>query len=297
MDLRVLNDIILPTIIDIDQGTRNKILKVENTLGFMKTTIYFFTGTGNSLKIAKTIVKKLENCELIPIAKVWQREDIESTSESIGFVFPLYYAGLPKIVYNFIEKINLSKSEFFFTVVTSAGDITELPLQQVETILSSKLKSLNAGFLITMPNNYIIGFDIHSEKRQKEFFEKADEQVELISKMVNSKENNLTQDIFEKDLSRRNRFNKKFREVVNESDKAFYSDDNCTSCGVCKEVCPVKNIILVEGIPQWHHKCQQCLACINFCPERSIQFDDKTLTTGRYHHPEIALQEIKNQKA
>ncbi len=53
---------------------------------------------------------------------------------------------------------------------------------------------------------------------------------------------------------------------------------------------------LTDGIPQWQHKCQHCLACINFCPENSIQFGEKTLKTGRYHHPEIKLKEIINQK-
>ena len=53
---------------------------------------------------------------------------------------------------------------------------------------------------------------------------------------------------------------------------------------------------MYEGKPQWLHRCQQCLACINFCSEESIQFDTKSLNTGRYHHPEITLQDIVNQK-
>lgn len=262
----------------------------------MQTTIYYFTGTGNSLKIARDLTQKLEECELIPIAKGWQKEDLESTSEKIGFIFPLYYSGLPKIVYDFINKIDLSKSNYFFTVVTSAGDINELPLQQLEKILKTKAKTLSAGFFITMPNNYIIGFDIHSEESQKRFFGRAINQVEKISEIVKDKKQNLNQEIFVKNLSRSERFNQNFRNEVNESDKSFYADDSCSSCGICEQVCPVNNIILVDGIPEWQHNCQQCLACINFCPEKSIQFGTETLKTGRYHHPEITLQEIINQK-
>ncbi len=262
----------------------------------MQTTIYYFTGTGNSLKIAKDLAQKLEECELIPIAKVWQTEDLESTSEKIGFIFPLYYSGLPKIVYDFIDKIDLSKSNYFFAVITSGGDIKEFPLQQLEKILKTKLKTLSAGFIIIMPNNYIIGFDIHSEESQKRFFGRAINQVEKISEIVKDKKQNLNQEIFVKNLSRSERFNQNFRNEVNESDKSFYADDSCSSCGICEHVCPVNNIKLVEGIPEWQHNCQQCLACINFCPEKSIQFGTETLKTGRYHHPEITLQEIINQK-
>ncbi len=262
----------------------------------MQTTIYYFTGTGNSLKIARDLAQKLEECELIPIVKVWQTEDLESTSEKIGFIFPLYYSGLPKIVYDFINKIDLSKSNYFFTVVTSAEDINDLPLQQLEKILKTKGKTLSAGFFINMPNNFIIGFNIHSEERQKRFFENAINQVEKISEIIKDKKENLTQDLFEKNLSKSEEINQTFRDEVYEYDKSFYADDNCNSCGICEKTCPVSNIILVEGIPQWQHKCQLCLACINFCPEKSIQFDKKTLKTGRYHHPEITLQEIINQK-
>ena len=262
----------------------------------MKTVIYYFSGTGNSLKIAKDLAAKLDDSELIPIAKVWESENLESKSENVGFVFPLYYSGLPKIVIDFINRLNITKPDYFFTIITSAGDINEQPLQQLDKILKSKSKKLNAGFLVTLPTNYIIGYDVDPEEKQKEYFEKAIKQVEIISKTVKSKEENITQEILQKDLSRSEEVNRDFLEKVNESDKSFYVDDNCSSCGICEKVCPVNNIELIEGKPKWQHKCQQCLACINFCPEKSIQFGKETLKTQRYHHPEINLQEIINQK-
>ena len=264
----------------------------------MESTIYFFTGTGNSLKVAKDLAEILGDCELIPIAKIWQKKNLASTAQKVGFAFPLYYSGMPKIVYDFIEKIDVSSAEYIFAIVTSAGDVTELPLQQANTLLNAKSapKSLNAGFLVTMPNNYIIGFDIHPEKRQKEFFEKEKEQVKEISEIVKTKKGNLNQEIFTKKLSRAERFNAKFREDVNESDKNFYAEENCSSCGICENICPVNNITINDGVPEWHHKCQQCLACINFCPEKAIQFGSGTLKTQRYHNPEITFDDISNQK-
>ncbi|MFW9972806.1 MAG: EFR1 family ferrodoxin [Candidatus Odinarchaeota archaeon] len=263
----------------------------------MKTSIYFFSGTGNSLKIARNLAKNLEDVELIAIAKIWEMEKIKSKSEKIGFVFPLYWSGLPKIVYDFINKLDLSNSNYFFTVVTSAGDINELPLQQIDKILKKKSKKLNAGFYIDMPNNYIIGFDIHSKERQNEFFENAIKKVRIISEIVNNQENNINNKILEKDVSRSAEINKNFRESVYECDKSFYVNENCNNCGICKEVCPVNNVTLINGVPKWQHKCQQCLACINFCPEKAIQYGEETLKTQRYHHPEITIMDIKNQKS
>ena len=262
----------------------------------MATTIYYFTGTGNSLSVAKLLSEKLEDCELVPIAKIWEENHLMSTNEEVGFIFPLYWSGLPKIVYDFVNKIDLKETNYFFTVITSAGDITELPLQQLQLILKQKDKKLNAGIYITMPNNYIIGYNIHSKERQRQFFERAITQIESFSEIIKDKSENLDNKIFEKDVSRSEKFNKKFRENVYESDKSFTVDDNCSSCGICEQVCPVNNIILIEGKPEWQHKCQQCLACINFCPEKSIQIGTQTVKTGRYHHPEIKLKQIISQK-
>lgn len=262
----------------------------------MKTTIYYFSGTGNSLKVTKDLAERLEDTELIPIARIWDEEKLESKSEKIGFIFPLYYSGLPKLVYDFIDKLNTSKTKYFFTVVTSTGDINEQPLQQLDKLLKKKSKKLNAGFYVNMPNNYIIGFDIHSKERQKEFFENSTKEIKIISEIVTNQEDNLTQEILGKDVDRSAKINKNFRDSVNESDKAFHINESCNSCGICEKICPVNNIILKNRIPEWQHKCQQCLACINFCPEKAIQFGNQTQNTQRYHHPEISIKDIVKQK-
>lgn len=262
----------------------------------METAIYFFTGTGNSLIIAKDLVEKLNDAELIPIAKIWDSANIKTECEKIGFIFPLYWSGLPRIVYDFINKLNLSKTKYIFAVITSAGDINEQPLQQLKKLLKAKGKTLNAGFYITMPSNYIIGYDVDPESRQKELFEKAVNEVEAILDIIKFNENNLSREIFEKDVSRSETINKDFRENVYNSDIAFYANNQCNGCGTCEDICPVNNIILLDDKPNWQHRCQQCLACINFCPEKAIQFGEKTIETQRYHHPKITVQDIITQK-
>ena len=107
----------------------------------------------------------------------------------MGFIFPLYYAGLPKIVYDFLNKIVLSKSNYFFAVLTYAGDINTTPLFQVKTILNTKSKALNAGFYVLIPNIFIIGYNVNSEDRQRKYFEEAIKVVNTIQKIVENSEN------------------------------------------------------------------------------------------------------------
>ncbi|MDR3600940.1 MAG: 4Fe-4S ferredoxin, partial [Desulfosporosinus sp.] len=65
----------------------------------MRNRIYFFTGTGNSLKVAQDIAKALPSCELVAIYKDTLLE-IPSGYERIGFVFPNYAGGPPSMVAN-----------------------------------------------------------------------------------------------------------------------------------------------------------------------------------------------------
>ncbi|MFX1452638.1 MAG: EFR1 family ferrodoxin [Promethearchaeota archaeon] len=259
----------------------------------MKTSIYYFSGTGNSLKIARDLSEKLEECELVPIAKVWQNKHLVSVSEKVGFIFPLYFFGLPKIVYDFVDKIEFDDSNYFFAVITRGGDLDCVALYQLEEILKAKSKSLNAGFFVRMPANFYRN-DTESEKEQ--IFREAIREIEKISKIINENGNTPKIEIDEKKKNQWEKINYKFRKTVNINDKSFYADEKCTQCGTCEKICPVNNIILVEGVPQWQHECQQCVACINFCPENSIHYGKKISENQGYHHPEITVQDMINQK-
>ena len=66
--------------------------------------IFYFSGTGNSLTIARQLAKFTTDALLVDMAQPWQSsQTIEA--ETIGFVFPVYAWGLPLIVEDFIHKL------------------------------------------------------------------------------------------------------------------------------------------------------------------------------------------------
>ncbi|MCL2195130.1 MAG: EFR1 family ferrodoxin [Oscillospiraceae bacterium] len=55
--------------------------------------------------------------------------------------------------------------------------------------------------------------------------------------------------------------------------KAMHSvhvDEDCTGCGVCAKICPMKNLTMQERMPVQHDRCTVCLRCVNACPTRAI---------------------------
>ena len=59
----------------------------------MKTVLYWFSGTGNSLMIAKTIAAELGGAEMVPMLRADRAADV--VAERVGLVFPVYGRRVP----------------------------------------------------------------------------------------------------------------------------------------------------------------------------------------------------------
>ncbi|MHB1134899.1 MAG: EFR1 family ferrodoxin [Chloroflexota bacterium] len=79
-------------------------------------------------------------------------------------------------------------------------------------------------------------------------------------------------------------------------DRAFNVDERCTGCGICANVCPVGNIHMADGRPAWQQHCEQCFACLHWCPKEALQFGSKTSGKRRYHHPDVTLADMVRQR-
>ena len=53
-----------------------------------KVEVYYFSGTGNSLTVARDIAKEL-NAKIINILSIINQENINSDANVLGFVFPI----------------------------------------------------------------------------------------------------------------------------------------------------------------------------------------------------------------
>ncbi|MHA2117232.1 MAG: EFR1 family ferrodoxin [Candidatus Thorarchaeota archaeon] len=252
--------------------------------------MFYFTGTGNSLMVAKTIADALGDAEVTSIAR-YQYDDQGKSYDTLGIVFPVYWEGLPLKVLEFLETLKGYKGSYVFAVVTHAGGPGDVLPQLREELLKIDL-DLSAGFLLRMPSNYIISYDAPSEQGIQRIIGNADKTLPEIVETVRNKTVNLPSSLFSSYSGTHSSY-RQFLERVKNSDEKFWVDDNCTECEVCVRICPVQNIQMKEGKPEWLHGCEQCLGCINWCPERAIQFGTGTESRGRYTNPRVSVEDME----
>lgn len=253
----------------------------------METTIYYFTGTGNGLKIAKDIKEELPKAKLIRIcnSNMKIREDI--SSDIIGFIFPVYYRGLPHMVRDFIENLIVNDSAYIFGVA-SYGSYEAISFHQIDEMLKNKGTKLSAGFRIDMPGNMWFMYYPHPKSDFIERIEnQKDKTIKIVEKIKNKEINKLkTLENYEEELKIYENFNPK------EMDKDFWSKEICNGCGTCIKVCPASNIELKDKRPKWRHECEFCLACIHWCPKEAIEFKKDSINKERYHNTYIKIKEV-----
>ncbi len=73
----------------------------------MKKVIYYFTGTGNSMRAAKVIAEKLGDTEIISM-RLNPREVSAEQADVIGFVFPVYHWTMPAPAVRFVEQLKIN---------------------------------------------------------------------------------------------------------------------------------------------------------------------------------------------
>jgi ferredoxin/flavodoxin len=254
----------------------------------MENIVFYFSGTGNSLKVAKAIIQEFGNGELVSMAKL-EKYNIINHYDTIGFVFPLYFAGLPKIVNKFISKLifDNNKNAYYYAIITFGGRFADNGISQLnELLIENHGIKLSYGEKIKIFSNYIIEFDMAKDISGN--MRRSDKELLKIISQIKNRE---VKNIKKSDRSL-NLLNEDFVKNVSIMDKNYMVNNNCIGCGVCKEVCPVKNIILIDNKPQFNNNCEQCMACIQYCPQKAINYGNKTQNRRRYTNPEIDYKEL-----
>lgn len=273
-----------------------------------KVEIYYFSGSGNSLFVAKELQKRIPEAELIPIVKLLSKDVIKSDAETVGIVFPNHGMTVPIPVKHFLRKLNLSCAKYIFGVLTRGGTKC-FAFDIIQKILKKKGYDLDSFFYLNMATNdpKLVDYEIPTKEKFAEIESKILNQLDTIGKVVLHKDKSREKDVDHVPsgflLERLVLLGMLYVEKSGVNDY-FYSDSKCTGCGTCENVCLSRKIRMVDGKPVWQDnvKCFVCYACINYCPMQATQIKDKwymksyTNKNGRYPHPYATANDIAGQK-
>jgi ferredoxin len=262
----------------------------------MKTVIYYFSGTGNSIAVSKQIAAAVGDCEVVPIASLRDTTgEITPVAERVGIVCPVYFSGLPLMVAEFASRVNYSHCRYSFAVVTLGGSGGSPALKQLDhLIVNSHGRGLDAGFSIRMPGNYILMYSPPVGKKQADILASADQQVKKIIPVIERCEHqDIRMAIFGKLLH--SVAYPWFASHARNKGQTFSVTSACTSCGTCVRVCPADNIDLKQGKPVWKDRCEVCCGCIHLCPAGAIQAGPRTAKRQQYRNPSVSITELEMQ--
>ena len=246
--------------------------------------VFYFTGTGNSLYIAKQLSESP-----VSIPQAMKQETLDFTDESIGIVAPIYGHEMPQMVKDFLKKAAFH-TDYFYILLTYGnrhGGAAELAKQ----VCDECGVSVNYINVIQMVDNWLPSFDMNE---QKAIDKHIPQQLAPILADLNSKKNAISP-VTDADRAAHQQFIAGISRMPADAWQHLLKiSDACIGCGICEKVCP-SGSIRVENGRAVHHagNCQTCLACVHACPQKAIGLvmPEKN-PNARYRNEHISLQEI-----
>ena len=144
-----------------------------------KTVIAYYTGTGNTLELAK----RIKGAELVDIIKINEgNATLDDDITRLGIFFPVYMGGVPYPVREFISNTlngrDNSSLQYVFSLITcgSGG-------KNAEWMLDRSLQDIGIGLSyalsIRYPDSYLpLVSKVPDENKTKEILGKAEEKIE-----------------------------------------------------------------------------------------------------------------------
>jgi ferredoxin/flavodoxin len=267
----------------------------------LSTDVFYFSGTGNSLFAANIIADNLA-AKLISIPHVLSH-NIESQAESVVAVFPEYHGfsgGIPAVVGRFFPLLqNIGEKQIYViaTYAVSAGSLINNISQMIEKLGGE----LSGGFIVRMPHSSASapGMASKSINEQRILLENCRKKMNQIADYIRYDKKGTMESagfppivvkIFKLLLG-----NYESKQHI-KGDNHFIISTECNGCAVCEKLCPVNNIKMVDSKPLWQGKCEECFACLQWCPEKAIQLGNAQIT-NRYRNPDITLKQMLNWDA
>ena len=252
--------------------------------------IFYFSATGNSKYLAEQLACEGERILSMPAVQKAKEFSYDVKDEpSVGFVCPVYFAGLPSVVAAFLDQMQLQNTEEkYIYLVLSCGGASSNAGKMFRDLLAQKGYTLSTWYSVKMVDNYVVRYTVPSDKQITAILEDAEDKIDEIKEKIAAKAQGDQDEYkgFAPSLLTRFLYPLYLR---GRKTARFTVDKNCTGCGLCAQLCPTETIVMAENRPHWQKEsCCLCLSCLHRCPEEAINYGESTADRGRYFNPYTA---------
>jgi len=261
----------------------------------MKIELRYFSGTGNSWKVLDTCKNVFTaNQHSASISPIRFNEQLPSDADLIGFCFPVYAFGIPRVCRRYLKQLQpFSKPQNVFVIITAGKqDESGFSVNECVKILRKKNVQLIYTDVVEMPANWTTYLNPPSKKEALAIIEKGIKQATEISEDILKGTQKYHHFNIPQNYGRfglyREYYLFKYLGLQNMW-RTFKVYGDCNGCGICEKNCPTSSITIVNKQPRWSSSCEQCMRCVNFCPKKAIYQAMGGGTSGRnrYHVPDF----------
>lgn len=232
----------------------------------------YFSGTGNTKYCVNKFLDYYE-----PGAQAFSIEDSSAEqaikdNEEILVAYPIQYSNAPKIIRDYMETTKeLWRNKKVFIMVTMglfSGDGAGV----MARILGKYGAIITGGLHVTMPDSICDEKALkHTLEENKKIVKEAEEAVKKAA--TDLKNGHPAQNGMGLKCHLIGLFGQRlyfFGKTENYSSRLKISRKKCIGCGKCVDLCPMKNLKMIDDFVAVSDRCTMCYRCISQCPQKAI---------------------------
>lgn len=268
----------------------------------MKVLICYFSGTGNTLKVANkyascltenshdvvtVAVESLLSDKTLPESFLTQLND----ADLVGVGYPVHAFNAPAIMLEFakrLPKLHDKKRAFVFNTSGEPLKLNNISSVKLRGILKRRNIEAVSEYHYCMPYNIMFR---HSDEMAHKMWHTAEQLIPLdVNELLENKPHALekvTGQNFVAWVMRCEHWGGRL------NGKQYKVNGGCVHCGKCVNICPTHNISVKNGKFKFGKKCLMCMRCALLCPKNAVKIGwfDKWKINGPYTFEEPSEHE------
>lgn len=232
----------------------------------------YFSGTGNSKYCIQKFLEAYDSSS--SAYSIEQQETLShiKNNDEIVISYPVQFSSIPKILRDYIianKKLWSGKRIF---VIATMGLFSGDGAGVAARLLTKYGAVITGGLHLKMPDS------ISDEKALKRSYKKNCEiiktaEAKIRKAAVQIKYGKPPQEGLGFWYHAAGLFGQRlyfYHKTKQYTDKLKINNEKCIGCGLCENLCPMKNITMINGTAAAADKCTMCYRCINKCPKQAI---------------------------